>query len=54
MRCVPVSEADGQAEHVDPTFRASMERAMKQATAGEFEDLGSFAPYASDEDDEEK
>jgi hypothetical protein len=34
----------------NPALRASMERALKQAAAGEFEDLGSFAQYV-DEDD---
>lgn len=34
----------------NPALRASMERAMKQADAGEFEDLGSFAEFA-DEDE---
>lgn len=34
----------------NPSLRASMERALKQAEAGEFEDLGSFAGYA-DEDE---
>lgn len=32
-----------------PALRASMERALKQAEAGEFEDLGSFAQFADDE-----
>ena len=31
-----------------PELRASMERAMAQAGAGEFKDLGSFADYADD------
>jgi hypothetical protein len=34
----------------NPALRASMERALNQAAAGEFEDLGSFAQYV-DEDD---
>lgn len=34
----------------NPALRASMERALKQAEAGEFEDLGSFARFA-DEDE---
>lgn len=33
-----------------PALRASMERALNQAAAGEFEDLGSFARFV-DEDD---
>jgi hypothetical protein len=33
-----------------PALRASMERALKQAAAEEFEDLGSFAQFV-DEDD---
>jgi hypothetical protein len=33
-----------------PALRASMERALNQAAAGEFEDLGSFAQFV-DEDD---
>lgn len=32
-----------------PALRASMERAMTQAAAGEFQDLGSFADFADDE-----
>jgi hypothetical protein len=34
----------------NPALRASMERALNQAAAGEFEDLGSFAQFV-DEDD---
>ena len=34
----------------NPALRASMERALKQAEAGEFEDLGSFAEFV-DEDE---
>ncbi len=34
----------------NPALRASMERALAQADAGEFEDLGSFAQYANEED----
>lgn len=34
----------------NPSLRASMERALKQAEGDEFEDLGSFARF-SDEDD---
>jgi hypothetical protein len=33
-----------------PALRASMERALKQAEEGQFEDLGSFAQYADDEE----
>jgi hypothetical protein len=33
-----------------PSLRASMERALRQAEEGKFEDLGSFAQYA-DEDE---
>ncbi len=32
-----------------PELRASMERAMTQASAGDLEDLGSFAAFADDE-----
>jgi hypothetical protein len=34
----------------NPALRASMERALEQAEAGEFEDLGSFAKFL-DEDE---
>ncbi len=34
----------------NPSLRASMDRALRQAEAGEFEELGSFAQFA-DEDD---
>lgn len=34
-------------------LRESMNRALQQAEAGQFEDLGSFAQYADDDDDEE-
>ena len=34
----------------NPALRASMERALSQAEAGEFEDLGSFAQFI-DEDE---
>lgn len=34
----------------NPALRASMERALSQAEAGEFEDLGSFAQFV-DEDE---
>ena len=34
----------------NPALRASMERALGQAEAGEFEDLGSFARFASEDD----
>lgn len=34
----------------NPALRASMERALSQAETGEFEDLGSFAQFA-DEDE---
>lgn len=34
----------------NPAIRASMERALRQAEADEFEDLGSFAQFASDDD----
>ncbi|CAN5700333.1 hypothetical protein BH23GEM9_BH23GEM9_19920 [soil metagenome] len=34
----------------NPALRASMERALNQAAAGEFEELGSFAQFV-DEDD---
>jgi hypothetical protein len=34
----------------NPALRASMERALRQAEAGEFEDLGSFANFANDDD----
>lgn len=33
-----------------PSLRASMERALGQAEAGEFEDLGSFAQFAEEDD----
>lgn len=33
----------------NPELRASMERAMAQAVAGKFKDLGSFADYSADE-----
>ena len=33
-----------------PALRASMERALSQAEAGEFEALGSFAQFASEDD----
>ncbi len=32
-----------------PALRVSMERALKEAEAGEFVDLGSFAGFAGDE-----
>lgn len=34
----------------NPALRASMERALRQAQDGEFEDLGSFAQFADDEE----
>jgi len=34
----------------NPALRASMQRALSHAEAGEFEDLGSFAQFASDDD----
>lgn len=34
----------------NPSLRASMDRALREAEAGEFEDLGSFSEFA-DEDD---
>ncbi|MDQ3522490.1 MAG: hypothetical protein M3434_09175 [Gemmatimonadota bacterium] len=34
-----------------PSLRASMERAMRQAESDEFEDLGSFAQSADEDDD---
>ena len=33
-----------------PALRASMERALKQAEGGEFEDLGSFTRFADEEE----
>lgn len=33
----------------NPLLRASMERALSQAAADEFEDLGSFADYVDDD-----
>ena len=33
-----------------PALRASMERALTQSGEGEFEDLGSFAQYADDDE----
>lgn len=45
---VPASEA-WLWEH--SSLRASMERALSQAEAGVFEDLGSFAHYVDDEED---
>ncbi|HEX2189197.1 MAG TPA: hypothetical protein VHG51_09890 [Longimicrobiaceae bacterium] len=33
-----------------PALRASMERALTQAAEGEFEDLGSFAEFADDDE----
>jgi hypothetical protein len=33
-----------------PALRASMERALAQAEGGDYEDLGSFAEYADDEE----
>lgn len=35
----------------NPSLRASMERALKQAEGDEWEDLGSFVQFADDEDD---
>ncbi|MDQ3555218.1 MAG: hypothetical protein M3409_00355 [Gemmatimonadota bacterium] len=35
----------------NPSLRASLERALKQAEGDEFEDLGSFAQYADEDDD---
>lgn len=32
----------------NPSLRASMERALRQAEAEEFEDLGSFAPFVDE------
>lgn len=34
----------------NPALRASMERALSQAEAGDFEDLGSFAPFVDKDD----
>ncbi len=34
----------------NPSLRASMERALQQARAEEFEDLGSFAQYVNEDD----
>jgi hypothetical protein len=34
----------------NPALRASMQRALTQADAGEFEELGSFAQFASEDD----
>jgi hypothetical protein len=34
----------------NPALRASMERALSQAEAGEFQDLGSFAQFAGEDD----
>lgn len=34
----------------NPALRASMERALKQAGDGEFEDLGSFKQFANDDE----
>lgn len=36
-----------------PSLRASMERALKQAEEGEFEDLGSFAQFADEAEEDE-
>lgn len=33
-----------------PDRRLSVKRALRQAKSGEFEDLGSFAQFASDDD----
>jgi hypothetical protein len=42
---IPVSEAW---LWENPALRASMERALNQAEANEFEDLGSFAPFVDE------
>jgi hypothetical protein len=34
----------------NPALRASMERALSQAEAGDFEDLGSFAQFVGEND----
>lgn len=36
----------------NPALRASMERALSQAEAGDFEELGSFAHFVDDDEDE--
>ena len=44
---IPVSEAW---LWENPALRASMERALEQAAAAQFEDLGSFAQFADEEE----
>ena len=47
MVAIPASEAW---LWENPALRASMERALGQADAGEFEALGSFARFAGEDD----